>query len=71
MSDTRIIDFHVHMGKSSKGDSYTVDDLLASMDKFGIERSGLSILNGVETGPLNDRVMEAVRLHPDRITGFA
>ena len=51
MSDTRFIDFHVHMGKSSKGDSYTVDDLLASMDKFGIERSGLSILNGVETGP--------------------
>lgn len=71
MDEKRIIDFHVHMGKSSKGDSYTVDDLLASMDKFGIERSGLSILNGVETGPLNDRVMEAVRLHPDRITGFA
>ena len=48
-----INDFHVHMGKSSRGTNYTVDDLLRSMDRFDIERSGLSILNGVLTPELN------------------
>ena len=65
-----INDFHVHMGKSSRGSNYTVDDLLRSMDRFDIERSGLSILNGVLTPELNDRVMQAVKDHPDRIVGF-
>ena len=65
-----INDFHVHMGKSSRGTNYTVDDLLRSMDRFDIERSGLSILNGVLTPELNDRVMQAVKDHPDRIVGF-
>lgn len=65
------IDFHVHMGKNSKGSMYTVEDLLQSMDSYGIEYSGLSILNGVTTPPLNDRVMEIVRKYPQRIAGFA
>lgn len=65
-----INDFHVHMGKSSKGEMHTLRDLIASMDRFGIERSGLSILNGVLTSPLNDEVMEAVKEYPDRIVGF-
>jgi len=67
----RINDYHVHMGKSSKGDNFTVEDLLASMDEFGIVRSGLSILNGVTVAPLNDRVMEACAKYPDRIIGYA
>lgn len=66
-----INDFHVHMGKSSKGGNYSLKDLIASMDRFGIERSGLSILNGVLTPELNDRVMAAARECPDRIVGFA
>ena len=66
----RIIDFHVHMGKTSSGGNLTAEDLVASMDKFNIQYSGLSILNGVETGPLNDRTMEAIDQYPDRIVGF-
>ncbi len=66
-----IHDFHVHMGKSSKGTSYTLRDLIDSMDRFEIERSGLSILNGVLTPELNDRVMATVKEYPDRIVGFA
>lgn len=66
-----IADFHVHMGKSSRGTNYTVNDLIASMDRFDIEYSGLSILNGVLTAELNDRVMQAARDYPDRIVGFA
>ncbi|HPX31990.1 MAG TPA: amidohydrolase family protein [Erysipelotrichaceae bacterium] len=67
----KLIDYHVHMGKSSKGDNYTLEDLIASMDKFNIEKSGLSILNGVNVGPLNDLTMEAVKKYPDRIVGYA
>jgi predicted TIM-barrel fold metal-dependent hydrolase len=66
-----INDFHVHVGKSSSGEMRGVEDLLRSMDKYGIERSGLSILNGVSTPELNNQVMEAVKAHPDRIVGFA
>ena len=66
-----INDFHVHMGKSSRGTNYTVDDLLRSMDRFDIERSGLSILNGVLTPELNDRVMQAVKDHPTASSGSA
>lgn len=68
---SQLIDFHVHMGKSSRGSMYTAEDLIRSMDKFNIEYSGLSILNGVLTGELNDRVMQTVKQYPDRIVGFA
>ena len=66
----KIIDFHVHMGKTSSGGNLTAEDLVASMDKFNIQYSGLSILNGIETGPLNDKTMEAIDQYPDRIIGF-
>ena len=64
-------DFHVHMGTSSSGEKTTIEDLIASMDKYHIERSGLSILNGTVCSVLNDRVMEAVKKYPDRIVGYA
>jgi predicted TIM-barrel fold metal-dependent hydrolase len=63
-------DFHIHMGKSSSGEEYGIDMLLESMDKFGIEKSGLSILNGALVGPLNDKVMKMVKEYPDRIIGY-
>ena len=66
----KLIDSHVHMGKTSSGENLTVDQLLESMDKYNIEYSGLSILNGIETGPLNDKVMSACDAHPDRIVGL-
>lgn len=66
-----IIDFHVHMGKSSSGLMYTVGDLIKSMDKYGIVKSGLSILNGVDHPTLNDRVYECYKEYPNRIMPFA
>lgn len=66
-----INDFHVHMGKSSKGEVFTAEDLVRSMDQYGIERSGLSILNGTSCRELNDRTLAAVRQFPDRIVGYA
>ena len=66
-----ILDYHVHLGKSSSGSNYTVDDLVNTMDKFNVEKSGLSILNGVDTRVLNDQVYEAYLKYPDRIVPFA
>ena len=66
-----INDFHVHMGKSSKGEVFTAEDLIRSMDEYGIERSGLSILNGTVCSELNDRTLAAVKQFPDRIIGYA
>lgn len=66
-----INDFHVHMGKSSKGEVFTAEDLVRSMDQYDIERSGLSILNGTSCRELNDRTLAAVRQFPDRIVGYA
>lgn len=66
-----IIDFHVHLGKSSQGKDHTVDDLINYMDKYNIKISGLSILNGIDTKELNDRVYEAYLKYPDRIAPFA
>ena len=66
-----INDFHVHMGKSSKGEVTTAADLVRSMDQYGIERSGLSILNGTSCKELNDKTLGAVREFPDRIVGYA
>mgnify|MGYP004486429269 CR=1 FL=1 len=66
----KINDYHVHMGKNSKGINYTVEDLIKSMDEFNIEYSGLSILNGVTVKELNDRVMDACDKYPNRIIGY-
>ena len=66
-----INDFHVHMGKSSKGEVFTAEDLVRSMDEYQIERSGLSILNGTVCRELNDKTLEAVKQFPDRIIGYA
>ena len=63
----KINDYHVHMGKNSKGINYTVEDLIKSMDEFNIEYSGLSILNGVTVKELNNRVMDACDKYPNRI----
>ena len=66
-----INDFHVHMGKTSKGDVATAEDLAKNMDIYDIERSGLSLLNGTSCKELNDEVLSAVKKFPDRIIGYA
>ena len=55
-----INDFHVHMGKTSKGDVTTAEDLVKNMDIYDIERSGLSLLNGTSCKELYDEVLSAV-----------
>lgn len=68
-----IFDAHVHIGRSLFGVEQSIDDLLRSMDDNGIERAVLVPLKPPEyrLGPENDRVADAVRLHPDRFVGFA
>lgn len=66
-----MLDYHVHLGKSSSGEDYTIEDLIKNMDLYGIEKSGLSMLNGTDTRLLNDQVYEAWKKYPDRIIPYA
>ncbi|MCL2563861.1 MAG: amidohydrolase family protein [Oscillospiraceae bacterium] len=66
-----MIDYHVHMGKSSSGHVTTPDDLVAYLDEFGIQCAGLSVLNGIDTREQNDTVQAACLQYPDRIVGHA
>ncbi len=66
-----MIDFHTHLGKSSKGENYTAEDLIAYLDRYNIEKAGLSCLNNTDTRVLNDFVNECYKKYPDRIIPFA
>ncbi|MBC8588014.1 amidohydrolase family protein [Paratissierella segnis] len=66
----KINDYHLHLGTSSSGATHTVEDLIAYMDKFNIERCGLSTINNVLTKPLNDIIAKCVAKYPDRIIGY-
>jgi predicted TIM-barrel fold metal-dependent hydrolase len=52
----------------------TVDDLLKAMDEDGIQRSIVMGMGWTDPGlarEVNDYLIESVRNHPDRLTGFA
>lgn len=66
-----MIDYHVHLGKSSQGHIYTSEDLIAAMDAFHIEKCGLSMLNGIDTTVLNNQVYACMKKYPHRIMGYA
>lgn len=66
-----MIDFHVHLGKSSSGSMYTAKDLVNVLDDNNIACCGLSMLNGVHENELNDKVSEMANEFPDRIIPFA
>jgi len=66
-----MLDFHLHLGKSSSGSLYTVENLIDMLDKYEIEKAGLSMLNGVDVSKLNDNVINAYEKYPDRIAPFA
>lgn len=66
----KINDFHLHLGTSSSGTTHNLDDLIRYMDKFDIERAGLSTINHVLTRPLNDRIAECTAKYPDRLIGY-
>jgi predicted TIM-barrel fold metal-dependent hydrolase len=69
----RIFDAHVHVGTARhSGRRYTADQLLADMDRHGIERS-LAIPFPVvdDHRAAHDEIAAAVRAHPDRLAGAA
>jgi predicted TIM-barrel fold metal-dependent hydrolase len=60
---------------SSKGHKYaTLEDLLAEMDKCGVERTAVSGFASSDPGlcrEMNDYILEAARLFPRRLTAMA
>lgn len=70
-----IIDTHAHIGDpwfAYWKKNVTVDDHIAAMDKFGIEKSCVSwwqIMNAPDEG--NVEISNAVKRYPDRLFGFA
>ena len=69
----RIFDTHTHIGMARhSGRSVTADDLLRSMDRFGVDRSVVIPFPVVDDYRVeHDLIGRAVRQHPDRLTGAA
>jgi predicted TIM-barrel fold metal-dependent hydrolase len=68
-----IFDTHTHVGVAQhSGRRYTADQLLADMDRFGVDRSLVIPFPMVEDyRAAHDEIGRAVRGHPDRLTGAA
>jgi predicted TIM-barrel fold metal-dependent hydrolase len=68
-----IIDAHVHLGQGREK-SLSVDQLLGLMDQHTVERAIVCPVDHeiiLHNRAGNDRILDAVRAHPDRLTGFA
>ncbi len=71
-----LVDAHNHLGGPDKGDgkSQSPDEILAAMDNAGIERAIVFPFNeenpGISFSRCNDYIASAVKMHPDRLTGF-
>lgn len=71
-----LIDAHNHLGGPDKGDgkSQGPDEILASMDRAGIERAVVFPFceedPGVSFSRCNDYIAAAAVAHPDRLIGF-
>jgi hypothetical protein len=71
-----IIDAHNHMGGPDKGDGYSQspDEIVARMDKAGVDLAVVFPFNEVDPGmsfsKANDRIAEGVKKYPDRLIGF-
>jgi predicted TIM-barrel fold metal-dependent hydrolase len=67
-----IVDGHVYLGQCLFGYRRSQDEILAGMDRLGIDRAVLVPVKPVEyhLGPANDLVVRAVRAHPDRFLGL-
>lgn len=68
-----IFDAHTHIGTARhSGRRHTADELLADMDRLGIDRSLVIPFPMVEDyRAAHDEIGQAVRAHPDRLTGAA
>jgi predicted TIM-barrel fold metal-dependent hydrolase len=69
----RIFDTHTHIGTARhSGRSATADELLRNMDRHGVDRSLVIPYPVVENyRSEHDAIGQAVREHPDRLTGAA
>ena len=71
----RIIDAHAHITSAWEelGIVRSVEDSIALMDRYGIEISFSSDSRSLRTDYRagNDRLLEAIRRHPNRIRGYA
>lgn len=68
-----IFDAHTHIGAARhSGRRYSADELLADMDRLGIDRSLVIPFPVVEDyRAAHDEIGDAVRAYPDRLTGAA
>lgn len=69
----RIFDTHTHVGYGlHHGRRYSADQLLAAMDKFGVDRSVVIPFPVVaDAREAHDEIARAVKAHPERIIGAA
>ncbi len=69
----RIFDTHTHIGYGlHHGRRYSADQLLAAMDRFGVDRSLVIPFPVVEDYHVaHDETARAVKAHPERIIGAA
>jgi len=71
-----VIDAHNHLGGPDKGDGRSQDtsEILAAMDKAGVEMAVVFPFNEAEPGisfsRTNDYIAASVKSHPDRLIGF-
>jgi len=71
-----LIDSHNHLGGPDKGDgkSQSVDEIIAAMDKSGVDRAVVFPFNvdnpGVSFANANDYIAGAVKTRPSRLIGF-
>lgn len=68
-----IYDTHTHIGVARhSGRTYSAEQLLAAMDRFGVDRSLVIPFPVVdEYRATHDEIGRAVRAHPDRLAGAA
>ena len=64
-------DIHAHMGKTSSGEAIGVEQLIFDMDKYGILKTGISSLSGIDNREQNDLVYDSYLKYPDRIIPYA
>jgi uncharacterized protein len=68
-----ILDIHTHIGSSIFGYGQSTEDLLARMDRLGIDQSVVIAVQprDYHLEPENDAIAMAVQQHPGRLIGFA
>jgi len=68
-----LYDTHTHIGTARhSGRAFSAEQMLAAMDRFGVDRSVLIPFPVVEDyRAAHDEIGRAVRAHPDRFTGAA